>query len=77
MRGGKATLEECFQMEARLAMNFIRDHDFFEGVRALLIDKDNKPVWAPKTLEEIPRETVERYFIMPDGVDELTLPTVE
>lgn len=36
--------------------------DFDEGVRALLIDKDNLPAWAPPTLESISEATVDAFF---------------
>ena len=36
--------------------------NFYEGVRALLVDKDNKPVWDPKTLEEIHPHSTDFYF---------------
>ena len=36
--------------------------DFVEGVRALLIDKDNDPHWRYATLEEVPVEEVDKVF---------------
>ena len=40
---------------------FLREHDFYEGVRAQLVDKDRKPVWS-KSLSEITDADVDRYF---------------
>lgn len=45
-----------------LAQHFTQGHDFYEGVRAMLVDKDKTPQWEPQTLEEVDREMVERYF---------------
>ncbi len=39
----KETLSECLKMECRLVMRCCEDQDFYEGVRALLVDRDNKP----------------------------------
>ena len=39
-----------------------RGSDFFEGIRAALVDKDRKPVWAPATLEEVSDAAVDEYF---------------
>jgi len=36
--------------------------DFYEGIRAVIIDKDNRPRWRPSTLAEVTDEMVERYF---------------
>lgn len=36
--------------------------DFDEGVRALLIDKDNQPAWSPPTLEGVAEATVDSIF---------------
>lgn len=36
--------------------------DFMEGVRALLVDKDNKPQWNPSTMSDVPDSLVDKYF---------------
>ncbi|HEX8640366.1 MAG TPA: enoyl-CoA hydratase/isomerase family protein [Allosphingosinicella sp.] len=49
-------------MEYALMANVSAHPDFAEGVRALLVDKDNKPVWCPAAPEEVTEEMVERMF---------------
>ncbi|CAF4255071.1 unnamed protein product, partial [Rotaria magnacalcarata] len=49
-------------MEYRILHYVIHGHDFFEGVRAVLIDKDNKPQWKPNSLENISNQDIEYYF---------------
>ena len=39
-----------------------KGHDFFEGVRALLIDKDQKPKFNPSTIEGVTQAMVEEHF---------------
>lgn len=56
------SFDECIAIDANLVRNFMRGHDFFEGVRALLIDKDNNPIWQPSKLTEITDEMVDMYF---------------
>jgi enoyl-CoA hydratase/carnithine racemase len=68
LRGGRLSLPECYAMELRLALHFMRGHDFFEGVRALLVDKDGKPQWRPDSLAGLSRESVEAYFAPVVGV---------
>lgn len=46
--------------------------DFYEGVRAVLLDKDNAPVWDPPSLAEVQQQAVEGYFA-PLGADEIDL----
>lgn len=58
-------------MEWNLAMNVVKEGDFYEGVRSLLIDKDKNPKWCPATLGEIHKEGIKRLFNDFPGVDDL------
>ncbi|XP_075971979.1 3-hydroxyisobutyryl-CoA hydrolase, mitochondrial-like [Anticarsia gemmatalis] len=60
--GAQLDLSQCLKMEYRLVCRAIENHDFPEGVRALLIDKDNSPKWKPATLAEVTDDYVEDYF---------------
>nr|XP_040579814.1 3-hydroxyisobutyryl-CoA hydrolase, mitochondrial-like isoform X3 [Lepeophtheirus salmonis] len=52
--GKKATsLGECLNNEYNSVLKFLKDEDVYEGVRALLVDKDFSPNWSPKTIEEV------------------------
>jgi enoyl-CoA hydratase len=66
-----ASFRENMQMEYRIGWRKVQSHDFQEGVRAVIIDKDNAPAWAPATLEGVTDEMVSKYF-EPLGEDELT-----
>lgn len=48
--------------EYRVAQRFMSSPDFFEGVRALLVDKDGAPAWSPARLEEVGAAAVEAFF---------------
>ena len=50
------------RMEYGLMVRIIRHPDFREGVRALLIDKDQKPKWNPPTIEGVTAAMVEAHF---------------
>ena len=60
----------------RLGCRFLENADLYEGVRALLIDKDRQPSWKPGSLEEVTEEIVAQYFASL-GDAELDLPDVE
>lgn len=55
-------LDECLKMEFRLAMRRVRDSDFKEGVRAIIVDKDNKPTWNLSSLDAVTDDMVLEYF---------------
>jgi enoyl-CoA hydratase len=63
-RGAKWSFEECMQVEYRIVARVLRGHDFYEGVRAVIIDKDNQPRWRPERLEDVAADEVDRYFAL-------------
>jgi enoyl-CoA hydratase len=58
----RASFEEEMRAEYALAGRVVRTHDFREGVRALLIDKDNSPQWDPPTPEGVDQEMLDVLF---------------
>jgi enoyl-CoA hydratase len=70
-RASKMDFDAAMVMEYRLSQAFMAGHDFYEGIRALLIDKDNKPAWDPATLGGVTKDIVEAHFVSP-AAGELT-----
>jgi enoyl-CoA hydratase len=60
--GRNYDLEAALILEYRLTQHVMAAYDFYEGVRAMLIDKDQKPRWRPATLAEVTESMVEAYF---------------
>jgi enoyl-CoA hydratase len=71
-----ASLRECLVREYRAALEIFVNHDFPEGIRAAVIDKDRNPRWKPARIEEVTPELIARYFV-PRGADELTFPNTK
>lgn len=69
--GATLGFEECMKLEFRLTNRFMRGHDFYEGVRAVIIEKDNAPKWQPADLAGVSDSDVANYFA-PLGEAELT-----
>ena len=57
-----SSLADVLRMEQRLVLRCCEDSDFYEGVRATLIDRDNKPKWSPESLEKVTDDKVDYYF---------------
>ena len=72
-RGASMDFETCMATEFRIVSRVIHGHDFYEGVRAVIVDKDNRPRWRPATLAEVSDAEVDRHFA-PLGNGELRLP---
>lgn len=68
------SLEECLAREYRAALEIFVNHDFPEGIRAAVIDKDRNPKWSPARIEDVTPQMIARYFA-PRGDDELIFPT--
>jgi len=68
--GQKFDLEEALRLEYRLTQHVMAAHDFYEGVRAALVDKDQKPRWQPGSLAEVDAAATQAYFA-PLGQGEL------
>jgi enoyl-CoA hydratase len=68
-RGATLDFDSAMRLEYRLVHRFMAGHDFREGVRALLIDKDRRPRWCPESLEDVSDAMVDAYFAPLPGGD--------
>jgi len=68
-----ASLGECLKMEYRVVQRLMRNSrsDFYEGVRAVLVDKDNAPRWRPASLSDVSAAAVEAHFALLPHAEEL------
>jgi enoyl-CoA hydratase len=71
--GSTLSIEECMRMEFRILTRMLEGHDFYEGIRAAIIEKGDTPRWQPATLAEVEAADINRYFA-PLGPNELVLP---
>ena len=63
IRGARHDLAGCLAMELALTRVVVNDHpDFREGVRALLVDKDQKPQWQPASIAAVDQGTIRAMF---------------
>lgn len=72
-KDGPAPLTACLVREFRVVQRCVTPpSDFFEGIRAALVDKDRNPQWSPSSLEQVSAQDVDAYFA-PLGAQELTI----
>jgi enoyl-CoA hydratase len=71
-RGAGWSFTECMKAEFRIVSRIVYGHDFYEGVRATIIDKDNAPRWQPAELAGVTEAAVDNHFAALD--EELALP---
>lgn len=60
--GAKLGFDDCMRMEFRMVNRIIAGHDFYEGVRATILDKDGAPKWKPAALGDVTEADVCAYF---------------
>ncbi|MCO5159019.1 MAG: enoyl-CoA hydratase/isomerase family protein [Aquamicrobium sp.] len=60
--GAAASFEDCMRTEYRIVSRIPAGVDFYEGVRAVIIDKDNAPKWRPDRLEDVADAAIDAYF---------------
>ncbi|HEV2649891.1 MAG TPA: enoyl-CoA hydratase/isomerase family protein, partial [Rhizomicrobium sp.] len=73
IREGRALdFDACMRMEYRMVNRVIAGHDFYEGVRATIIDKDGAPNWRPRSISQVSDADIDAYFA-PLGEKELPL----
>lgn len=71
--GGGLSFEDAMRTEFRIVSRVCRGHDFYEGVRAAIIDKDQSPHWRPGPGEALDEGAIAAYFASL-GAEELTFP---
>uniref|UniRef100_A0A7S3I1Q5 3-hydroxyisobutyryl-CoA hydrolase n=1 Tax=Favella ehrenbergii TaxID=182087 RepID=A0A7S3I1Q5_9SPIT len=65
-RGKDMNMADVFQMEYGISQGYMQHTEFFEGVRALLVDKDKSPQWKHRSVGDISRDEVEFFFNRPE-----------
>jgi enoyl-CoA hydratase/carnithine racemase len=68
-KGKEQTFDACMQMEYRMVIRFLQSHDFYEGIRAVIVDKDQKPKWQPAELSAVTSAMVNHYFVPLSGTE--------
>lgn len=61
-RGRELSLADCFRMELGIVQMCFAHGDVLEGIRAMIIDKDGKPVWRPGSVSEVDAERIAEFF---------------
>jgi enoyl-CoA hydratase len=62
LAGRPATFADDMVVEHRLARRVVMRPDFREGVRAVIVEKDNRPVWSPARLEDVTQAMLDEMF---------------
>jgi enoyl-CoA hydratase/carnithine racemase len=64
-RGARLDVADCLRMERNMVRRSFENGEILEGVRAVVIDKDNAPVWSPALLEQVNEEMIAHFFAPP------------
>ena len=73
--GQSKSFTEHMAMEYRIGARVVQRHDFLEGVRAVIVEKDNIPHWNPPTLEGVSEAILDSIFApLPSAMEWSPLP---
>ncbi|HLZ76967.1 enoyl-CoA hydratase/isomerase family protein [Phenylobacterium sp.] len=70
--GAMTRFADNMAMEYRIGARVVQRHDFLEGVRAVIVDKDNAPKWDPPTLEAVSETLIDGIFAPLPSTEEWT-----
>lgn len=68
-RGAELDFEACMRLEFRILSRILQGADFYEGVRAVIVDKDNAPRWSPASLADVTEADILAHFERPESGD--------
>ena len=60
--GTSLSMDACMAMEYRIVSRMLTGHDFFEGIRAAIVDKGDTPQWRPAAIADLDAAAIDRYF---------------
>lgn len=60
--GAMLSMDECMRMEFRILNRMLSGHDFYEGIRAAIVEKGSRPNWRPASLDDIDPAGIDAYF---------------
>lgn len=60
--GAGMPMEDCMRMEFRILNRMLAGTEFYEGIRAAIVEKGSTPVWKPAALDEVSEADVDAYF---------------
>ncbi len=63
------SFNECMKLEYRIVSRILQGTDFFEGIRAVLVDKDQSPKWSPSRFDQVDSAELASYFEEPPDGD--------
>ncbi len=61
-RGAKMSVSDCLRMEREMVRHSFEHGEVVEGVRALVIDKDNAPRWSPSGILDVTQQHIQQFF---------------
>jgi len=60
--GAMLSMDECMRMEFRILNRMLANRDFYEGIRAAVVDKTKDPDWSPASIDEVDPAVIEGFF---------------